>query len=378
MKILHLITRMDRGGSAVNTLFSAYAQQQQGHEVTLAFGASLESEMSAQEQAKVDEDMAAFQHCGGTVCVMPTLLRDLGGMDVRALWDVRTLVQQGRFDMVHTHTSKTGALGRVAVALLGKRFRQHTKVVHTPHGHIFHGYFSARKTQVFVVIERFLARYSDALVALTRAERDDHLALKIGRPEQWHVIASGVDVDAIQQAVAQQQGEKMWDAVSVGRLVSIKGMERLMAAWAALCAVKPGVRLAVVGDGEKRAALAAQVKALGIEQQVHFTGWDNPVPYLAAARSFVLLSHNEGMGRAVVEAMAAGLPCVVSDVCGLKELVDAEVGIVVDADDAAAVADAIQAVWQQDMRQAAQTRAQDYSLEQMIASLDALYADVTQ
>jgi len=377
MRILHLITRMDRGGSAVNTLMSAIEQQRVGHQVTLAYGPSLESDMSAAEHAKVDVDVLSFQALGGQIVILQSMLRSLGWHDVQAYGELKRLMQ-GSFDIIHTHTSKTGALGRlVASRVVSSNPSSRPRVIHTPHGHIFHGYFGTFKTRIFIAIERYLAKKTDALIALTHAEMNDHLDLKIGKPQQWWVIPSGVDVQGIRQRVEEekQTQHEVWDAVSVGRLVPIKGMERLIAAWAKLCESKPDARLALVGDGEERERLEALVKHYHLEHQVYFATWADPIPYLAHARCFALLSHNEGMGRAVVEAFAAGLPCVVSNVCGLRELVNDSVGAVVDADDAAAVAKAIMDMWEQDKSEATWQRAQMYSLEAMIDGLEQVYQE---
>lgn len=366
MKILHAITRMDRGGSAVNTLLSGIEQCRLGHQVTLAHGPSFESDMSLAEQTKVDIDVAIFKGLGGKIVILPAMLRGMGAHDWQAYQQIKTLLLQN-FDIIHTHTSKAGALGRLAA-------KQET-IIHTPHGHIFHGYFGALKTNIFIAIERFLAHKTNALIALTKAERNDHLALSIGTPEQWHVVPSGVDILHIKKQVQDLNHETIWDAVSVGRLVPIKGMERLITAWAKVCASKPDAKLALVGDGEERHALEALTSELSIAENIHFAGWADPLPYLASARCFTLLSHNEGMGRAVVEAFAAGLPCVVSDVCGLRELVDDDVGCVVDAEQPEKVASALLKKWGDKTRKAARERAQFYSVEAMMRGLEKVYQD---
>jgi len=369
VRILHLITRMDRGGSAVNTLVSATGQVLQGNHVVLAMGLSEESEMSADELHRVEEELGAFLVMGGAVRWLPPLKRTPGLHDWAAYREISALLRDG-FDVVHTHTSKAGALGRLAA--YGR-----AKVVHTPHGHIFHGYFGAFKTSLFVAIERWLAKKCDALIALTEAEKRDHLQLGIGREEQWHVIPSGVDVEAISSRIGtlrRQDGHQLaWDAVSVGRLVPIKGMDRLIRSWAEVCKAKADARLAIIGDGDERARLESLAAGLGIGQNIHFAGWADPVPYLAAARCFTLLSRNEGMGRAVVEAFAASLPCVVSDVCGLSELVDDEVGRVVHGDDAGEVARALLGEWNPTVPASARARADHYSVAAMIDGLQRLY-----
>ncbi len=369
MRILHLITRLDRGGSAVNTLLSAMEQAKAGHAVTLAYGPSLESRMSERERKCVQDDLDGFHRHGGVSVCLPALARRIGIGDWNALRQIRDLVARG-FDIVHTHTSKAGVLGRLAAE--GK-----AKLVHTPHGHIFHGYFDPLRTRAFILIERKLARRTDALIALTQAERDEHLALGIGRPEQWHVVPSGVDVDGIRRRVASWRkahgGRRRWDAVSVGRLVPIKGMDRLLRAWEKVCLRRPQSKLAIVGDGPEKERLMRICRQAGLEQNVHFTGWCDPVPYLAEARCFALLSYNEGMGRAVVEAFAAGLPCVVADVCGLAELVDSSVGMRVPADDAGVVAKALLACRDRDVAAATAKKASSYSVARMAERLEEIY-----
>ncbi len=373
MRILHLITRLDGGGSAVETLLTATAQQRAGREVILAHGPGVESAMTDAERTQLETWLAGFHDAGGRSHLVPHLLRAPGVHDVAAWREVSRLVEGG-FDIVHTHTSKAGALGRMAA---WKRARA---VVHTPHGHVFHGYLGPLQTQLFLAIERMLARRCDALVAVSRAERDDSLRLGVGRPEQWRVIPSGVDVRAVAGAVdawrAEHGDAREWDAVSVGRLVPVKGMDRLIRAWSRVCERRPDARLAIVGEGERRPELERLTRDLGLEDRVCFAGWRDPVPYLAAARCFALLSRNEGMGRAAVEALAAGLPCVAADVCGLAEVVTPDCGALVDADDAEATAMALLTWMERDVRAAARERARAFSLEAMNEALEALYAEL--
>jgi len=363
-----VITRMDRGGSAINTLVTATEQAKAGGTVLLLCGASHESNMSAQELQAAKKGLSCFAAAGGEVAVVTTLCRAIGWADLLAWWQLRKALRRFAADVVHTHTSKTGVLGRLAALGLGAR------VVHTPHGHVFHGYFSPAKTWVFMMLERLLARVSDRLIALTKAERDDHLRLKIGSLAQWQIVPSGVAVAQISTQVAALRKERTPDrlhAVCVGRLTAIKGMDRLLRAWVEVIRQQPQARLTIVGDGELREDLMAQSSGLGIGASVHFVGWSDPVPWLAQADRFVLLSHNEGMGRAVVEAFAAGLPCIVADVCGLAELVDGSVGSVVDGDDVVAVAAALLASY--GCQDELYRRAQRYSVAAMINGVGRAY-----
>ncbi|MDQ6963452.1 MAG: glycosyltransferase [Mariprofundales bacterium] len=368
MRIAHVITRMDRGGSAINTLVTATEQAESGETVMLLCGASRESNMSPQESRAVEEGVSRFVDVGGVVVVVAELYRAIGWADVVALRQLRARLRKFHPDVVHTHTSKSGVLGRLAALRLGAR------VVHTPHGHVFHGYFSPLKTRLFIWLERVLAHATTSLIALTRAERDDHLQLHIGRSGQWHVVPSGVAVESIAERVThlRSTGEQQpLHAISVGRLTPIKGMDRLLYAWCEVVKREPQAQLTIVGDGELRDELIAQSSQLGVATSVHFAGWDDPVPWLAKGDRFILLSRNEGMGRAVVEAFAAGLPCIVADVCGLAELVDGSVGAVVDGDDASAVATAVIASY--DCQAALQRRAQLYSVAAMVTAIGRIY-----
>ena len=370
MRVAHLITRLDRGGSAVNTLLSAIHQAECGHEVWLVAGR--EEPMPEAEARLLARDLARFREAGGRLLRVPSLVRAPGLRDAAALAALVRVLGSLRPDLVHTHTSKAGALGRIAARMLG------TPVVHTPHGHVFGGYFPRPVERAFLLAERALAPLAARLVALTDTERREQLALGIGRKEQWVVIPSGVDTEAIAARVAAARAEGArpeYLAVCVARLERVKGVDRLVRAWPHVLGRDPGARLALVGDGPERPALEALARTLGVAEAVYFAGFDDPARWLARARVFVLLSRNEGQGRALVEAMAAGLPAVVGGAPALAE-VAGDAGRVVDADDPAAVADAIVRPWPGDAAARARARAARYGLDAMFTALDRLHAEV--
>jgi len=374
MRILHLITRMDGGGSAMIALRIASEQLKIGHDVHLAFGESRESNMSESEQQNVNDKLSLFENAGGHIHVVHSLKRNMGLHDVCAYREVRGLIRQG-YDLIHSHTSKAGALARLAFSA-----RDAKAIVHMPHGHVFNDYFGKWATRFFILLERWLATRADGLIAITQAERDDNLQHQVGTAEQWHIIPSGVDVAEIEKVTASIREKKsnqiVWDAVCVGRLVEVKGMDRLLKAWKEVCKLKSDAKLVIVGDGEEKESLEALRLELGMPENVVFAGWDDPKPYLATSKCFVLLSRNEGMGCSVVEAMAAGLPCVVSDVCGLKELVTDKEGIVVNADLPEIVAQALLSEWPAGMRLACRERAELFSEAVMMQRLGILYENL--
>jgi glycosyltransferase involved in cell wall biosynthesis len=264
------------------------------------------------------------------------LVRELRpDVDVRAWRAVRSLIVETRADILHTHMAKAGTIGRSAARSL--RYRPHT--VHTFHGHVLDGYFSAPAQRFFVEVERQLARSTDVLVAVSTEVRDSLLDLGIGRPRQYRVIPLGFDLGSF-LAVQQPTGalrRRLGLAADVplvgvlGRLVPIKDHATLFGAMVLL----PGAHLAVIGDGESRQSLEATTKELGLAGRVHFTGWWQDV---ASAMSDVdvvaLTSRNEGTPVSLIEAAACARAAVATRVGGVPSVVrDGVTGLLARAGD---------------------------------------------
>ena len=386
MKILHIITRLDRGGSADNTLLTCIGQRRLGHEVTLVSGPGLseESFLTASAQAK-----------GVDMICLPSLVRAVEPLqDLRALIGLREIIQAEPFDLIHTHTSKAGILGRLAARLSGA-----SPVVHTPHGHVFYGYFGGLKTKLFIWAEKIMARWTDAIVTLTDREAEEHLALGVGRPGQFETIFSGISMkpgapkngpedpaglaglagpEARRAALGLPRDGEL--VISVGRLDPIKGHGTLIDAFAQVLLHRPETRLLLAGDGELKEAYERRAKELKIHRRVHFLGWREDVSdLLEAVDLFVLPSLNEGMGRAAVEAMAAGLAVVATKVGGLPLIVDeGKTGLLVAPEDAGALAATIVHVlsspgMRRAMGEAGRRKAAAFSDDAMVEKIESLY-----
>lgn len=372
--VLHVITRLDRGGSAENTILSCIGLAHRGWAVTLAFGPT-----------KDPTPMLGTLERLGTIPLVrvPDLVRAVRPIsDLRASRTLRALVARGSYDVVHTHTSKAGLLGRRAARGL------RCKVVHTPHGHVFHGYFNPALTRVFVAAERRAARWCDRIVVLTDRGREDHLDAGVGRLEQFVTIPSGVPLASFLTGFPNRERSRSAWAIDEGasvagcvaRLVKVKGQEILLEAAARLAGRHPSLRILLAGDGEERGALEERARRDDLRGRVIFTGHlDDPRPALAAMDLFVLPSHNEGQGRAAVEAMAAGLPVVASSVGGLPEVLDrGAAGMLVAPEDPDALASALDHLLTHPeeahlLAEAGRRRASRYGIETMIDGLDALY-----
>lgn len=356
IRVLHIITRMVRGGAQENTLATVVGIHGNGWESSLATGPALGPEGSLEPEC-----LAA----GVRMLRVPELVREISPrQDLQALRRLVQLCRKERPHIVHTHTSKAGILGRLAARSAGVPV-----VVHTPHGHVFHSYESALKTRMFIALERYCAHKADHLIALTENERREHLELRVGAADRWSVIHSGVDFEPfvpdgrVRAAVRGELGIPDGDLVigTVGRLVRIKGQRFLIEAFARLGSFRAPLHLLLVGDGELREDLIRQAEQAGLrvvrhpagadrpvsaavaEKTVHFVGLRRDVPRLMNAMDlFTLPSLNEGMGRVLVEAMAMELPCIASRVSGIPDVVaEGETGVLVPPGDAEALAAAV-------------------------------------
>jgi glycosyltransferase involved in cell wall biosynthesis len=383
-KILHVITRMDQGGSAQNTLLSASGLAEK-YDTVLAYGPTTESDMSPMEARATEEKLEEARARGVRTVILPRLYRSIRPKgDARCLWDMVALFLRERPALVHTHTSKAGLWGRVAA-----RSARVPAIVHTPHGHVFHGHFSPRASRLFLAIERLSTPLCHHLVALTKGERDDMLRLRVCGPDKVSVIHSGVDTERFQNpGVSKAEARRALglpkDALAVGYagwLTPVKSPETLLSAMGRLMTGRDNLWLVMAGDGPLRGALEALARELGIADRVLFLGWRSDMPQVMAALDvFALPSLNEGMGRVVAEAMAAGLPVAASRTGGVPDLVgDGETGYLAPPGDALGLAAALARLLEDPearlaMGARAREKSADYGTGSMLARLDALYS----
>jgi glycosyltransferase involved in cell wall biosynthesis len=271
---------------------------------------------------------------------VPGLGRDIKGLgDLRAFLFVVKEIRRFRPHIVHTHTAKAGVLGRVAALATRVPF-----TVHTFHGHLLHGYFSSRVTSVVVGVEKLLAKCSTRLIAGGEKVRDDLLAVGIGSPEQYSIVAPGVAVppkhDRTVSRATLGLGPDTLAVVFVARLTKVKRAERFIELAEKSQTVVPNAKFLVLGDGPDREELEESARHLN--DRVQFLGWVGDVHSVyAAADMIVLTSDNEGMPLSLIEAAMQGVPAVASDVGSVKEVVkDGISGRLVTPGDSAALLEA--------------------------------------
>jgi glycosyltransferase involved in cell wall biosynthesis len=321
LTILRVITRLNIGGPARQAVALSAQLSNSRFRTVLVTG-----------PVGADEgDFGPMAEQAGIVRVMvPALRRPLHPWrDGVAFAALLRLLWRTRPAILHTHLAKAGALGRLAGMLYnavgpGRRPGHRAALVHTFHGHVLEGYFSPAVSRVFLAIERWLARRTDCLLAVSPTIRDELLAKGIGRPSQWRVIPLGLDLAPL-AGIAPPEEQAPVRIGMVGRLVPIKNPGLFLGALHRLssedgAAAPVGL---VVGDGPLRAPLERQAQEVGLSQRVRFLGWQQDLPSIYEALDVVCLtSWNEGTPVALIEAMAAARPVVATDAGGVRDLLD--------------------------------------------------------
>ncbi len=388
-KVVHIITRLDRGGSARNTMLTVLGHNRMEFEPVMITGEAGTWDAQGGIAATVD-NLRHLEKESIRYHTVPSLVRQFSPLsDLTALLKLVTILQKEHPDIVHTHTSKAGVLGRLAAWMAGVPV-----TIHTPHGHVFYGHFNSLGSWCCVQIERALAWITDRLIGLTAAEKREHLERGVGRAERFAVIPSGIDLDRFHTAQRRRKTVPEWFECpptativgSVGWLTAIKGHRFLVEAIALLKDEHPHLHLVIVGSGEQHQALLNQAKASGISDQVHLVGHREDVEAcLAGMDCFVLPSLNEGMGRALIEAMAAGLPVIASRVGGIPALIeDGKNGLLVPSGQSSALAGAVGRVlrdadWARELgSRAMHSIGVGYGIPSMIQAIEALYRDAAE
>ena len=329
IRILRLVARLNIGGPAVHLGVLAEQLHPPDYETLTVTGA--EGADEGNYFALMGRDVANLR-------VIPALGREIHPLrDLATLRAVLALIREFRPDIVDTHTAKAGTLGRLAA------WWCRVPAVHTFHGHVFHGYFSPMKTRVFVAIERWLARQTACLIAVSEAVRRDVLAAGVGTATRFEVVSLGLDLAPFEQA-EQHRGALRRDLGLpadvpligiVARLVPIKQHELFLDVAARLVALGSPAHLVIVGDGECRAEVERGIAARNLGQRVHLVGWRSDLPVIYADCDVVLLtSKNEGSPVALIEAHAAACPVVATRVGGVPDVVvEGETGWLCDDGD---------------------------------------------
>jgi glycosyltransferase involved in cell wall biosynthesis len=379
IRVMRIISRMNIGGPATHVVLLNAGLDRRGYDCLLVTGSEGASEGSLRDLA-VSSNLR--------LAMIPELGREIAPWsDLVTLVKLYRLMRRERPHVVHTHTAKAGFVGRIAARLAGVPV-----VLHTFHGHVFHGYFSPAKTRLYILIERFGALLSSRIITISPRLREEIAHYGVTRSERIEIIPLGFELDAFasqprgsgdfRRSLGIPMDAKLIGAV--GRLVPIKNVQLLLEAAALARQNDPIIRVVLIGDGELRDELEAQADALGLGQAVVFAGWRRDLTRVYADLDAVVISsHNEGTPASLIEAMATGCPVIATRVGGVPDLVvDGETGRLVPPGDREALAAALLALFWESERTAhmaglARRRVLErHQAERLVADVDRLYREL--
>jgi glycosyltransferase involved in cell wall biosynthesis len=375
LRVLHIITRMIVGGAQESVLLNCDLVDRGRYASEILTGPQTGAEGSLMDEARTR---------GIPLHVEPMLVRELHALkDPVAMARLIRFLRRDRFDIVHTHTAKAATLGRIAARVAGVPV-----VVHTVHGWVFTAEHPAWQSRIYLEIERLLAPLCDALVVVAENDLEEGLSLGVGRPDQYVLIRSGIELGAyrdpslLRSEARQRLGlpEDAFVVGSIGRLSPPKCPEVAVAAFAQVAVQLPSAHLVIVGDGWQRAGVEVEIGRLGLASRVHMLGLRMDVPQLLRAFDvFLLTSSHEGLPRTIPQAMAAGLPVVATRVGGVPNaVVEGETGWLTSPGDAGAMAERVLALARdpeaaRSMGDAGRARVDEFSADRMARQLEQLY-----
>lgn len=387
MKIVHVITRLIVGGAQENTLLSCEGQHAGGHEVTLITGPAIGPEGSLMERG---------QSTGYRVEIIDDMRRAISvGRDYRSYRQLIAMLRDLQPDIVHTHSSKAGIIGRWAAhAARGKN--NTPAIIHTIHGLAFTASTRATINYAYRLAEKWTARITDKIVCVADAMRDQSLAGGVGKPSQYVTVYSGMETGpflhpAIERRVIRGQWRIRDDQIIVGtiaRLFDLKGHDDLLDLAPALCQKFPNLRFMWVGDGSLRASFEQRIAQMNLKDRFILTGLVPPtrIPELANAMDIVVHpSRREGLARALPQGSLCGCACVTYDIDGAKEgVLDGQSGFVIPAFDKAAFGAAIEKLaGDAELRRKMGTRGREFAAKRfaadvMVEALDQVYREALE
>jgi glycosyltransferase involved in cell wall biosynthesis len=353
---------------------------ERGYDTTLVAGTLTHGEESMSHVAEAR---------GVEIVPLADLHREISPLrDVRAIIRLARLIRRERPAILHTHTAKAGAVGRIA-ALLAADARPPI-IVHTFHGHVLRGYFNPLVTAGFRLLEQSLATFTTALVAVSPEVRDDLVSLGVAPRKKFVVVRLGVGLEErLESGEAARAETRRLIGVSgesfvvgwVGRMTAVKRLEDVLKGFRELLNTHSDAYLCLVGDGPDRNRMERLAHELGIMRRCLFVGYQDDVGrFYEVFDVLVLPSANEGTPVSVIEALAAGRPVVATGVGGVPDVVEDGVdGFLVDAGDVGAIGARLSELagdvdLRRTMADAGQSRMRErYAVDRLVDDVDRLY-----
>ena len=380
-RVLRVIARLNVGGPAIQAITLSRLLEERGYETRLIRG---------REGAREGSMDTLAEQYGVTPVYLPSLRRQIGLADLASLGFLVQQIRDWQPQILHTHTAKAGALGRTAALLAGGR--RPPVIVHTFHGHVLTGYFSRSASTFFTAVERMLARATTCVVAVSEEVRDDLIRLRVAPPERISVLPECYDLSRFDLAGDEREARRIAFREAVGipieasvvtlvaRIERIKRVDRFLRVAEHVAGVD-NAHFLIVGDGELRDKLERSPESQRLGNRLTWAGLRSDMPDVYCASDVLAVtSDNEGTAASAIEAHAAGLPVVSTRVGGMPTVVvDGETGVLVEPQDEAAFAAAIEQLLANEAlarslgERGAKRAWHEFSLDRLLADIDELY-----
>lgn len=377
-RVLHLITLLELGGAQQNTLYCLRHHDRERFEVELLAGVG----------GQLDDEARSIPDA--RVRLVPWLQHPIAPLsDLLAVLRLRAHFRRARIDVVHTHSSKAGILGRLAANFAGV-----PAVVHTVHGWSFNPTQSRLRRRLYTSLERLVAPMTDRLLVVAARHIEVGLHEGIGRQRQYEVLRSGIDVERFQQPSRPREvvrrelrfGPGDFVVGTVSNMKPQKAPLDFVETAALAHRANPSLRFVFAGDGELRGEVQERVASTGMTQAMQLLGWREDVAELLHAMdAFLLTSSFEGLPRVVLQAMAAGTPVVATAVDGTPEVIEHGVtGLLAPVGDTLALAGHLERlagdeILRRDLAVCARRRlGEEFDVRKMVSDLDDLYSRLLQ
>ena len=313
--IIHIITRLINGGADENTVLTCNYSVALGNKVTLIIGAANDKEILSKVDKRVN--LIKLKH----------LIRSINPIkDILALIQIKLLIKKLSPDVVHTHTSKAGVLGRIAAWLSGVPL-----IVHSVHILAFVNVNFVLKA-IYLIIEKLIEKITDKYINVSSGMMDIAIKYKIGSPSKHSVIYSAFDTykfknatkapDLEEYLISKRTADDLKIILMIAAFEKRKRHKQLIEIFSKICKKHPNTILFLVGDGKLILDIKNQVKKLELEKNVIFTGFrDDPERIIALADICIINSEREGLPRAVIQYTAGGKPSICANLPGIEEII---------------------------------------------------------
>ncbi|HPN30414.1 MAG TPA: glycosyltransferase family 4 protein [bacterium] len=316
-KIVHIITKLELGGAQLNAVYSVNYFAELGFDATLVFGSG-----GILDKSLINPKVKQFE--------IPELIRNINPFrDAAALIKLFIFLKKNKFDIIHTHSSKAGILGRFAAKLAGSK-----KIFHTVHGWGFTPNQNFLKRRLFIFLEKIAARFTDKIIVVAKDNILKGLDNNIGCENKYVLIRSGIDFKKFEMAynldIQKKNKIKSGLGIKPGNITIImtacfkpqKNPLEFVKIASILNNRFSNLNFILIGGGELKNVIEQEIKRFGLDNKITLTGWRKDVEnFLISADIFCLTSLWEGLPRSILEAFACRLPVIASRVDGTPEVV---------------------------------------------------------